>query len=181
MYGLVNKAMKELVVGAHGEATWRRICAEAGYADTEFNSMHQYADALTYDLVGAASKVLDTPAEALLEQFGEFWTDFAQNTDFARLMKFGGRTLLEFVQNLDHMHAKIKFSLPELTPPSFRCTDVTERGFRLHYYSNRPGLTPLVIGMIKGIAKMHRTPIEIQLDKGKGNGQDHDEFVVTYV
>src|SRR5690606_19174012 len=104
----------------------------------------------------------------------------AQNTDFARLMKFGGRTLLEFVQNLDNMHAKIKFSLPDLTPPSFRCTDVTERGFRLHYYSTRYGLAPLVIGMIKGVARMHSTPIEIRRDKCRENGHDHDEFIVTY-
>jgi hypothetical protein len=180
MYGLVNKAMKELVVGAHGDATWRRICTEAGYADTEFNGMHQYPDSLTYDLVGAASKVLDAPAEALLEQFGEYWTDFAQNTDFGRLMKFGGHTLVEFAQNLDNMHAKIKFSLPELTPPSFRCTDITDRGFRLHYYSVRPGLAPLVIGMIKGVARMHRTPIEIRRDKTREEGHDHDEFVITY-
>jgi hypothetical protein len=180
MYGLVNKAMRELVVKAHGEPVWRKICAEAGYADTEFNSMHQYPDALTYQLVGAASKVLDTPAETLLETFGEYWTDFAQSTDFGRLMKFAGRTLLEFVQNLDQMHAKIKFSLPDLTPPSFRCSDVSEKGFRLHYYSTRQGLAPLVIGMIKGVAKMHRTPITIRRDKGRDEGLDHDEFVVTY-
>jgi hypothetical protein len=143
--------------------------------------MQQCPDALTYDLVGAASKILAVPAEMLLERFGESWTDFAQNTDFAQLMKFGGRTFLEFAQNLDLMHAKIKFSLPELTPPSFRCTEVSGRGFRIHYYSTRPGLAPLAIGMFKGVAKMYRTPIDIRIDKSRAAGQDHDEFVVTYV
>lgn len=180
MYGLVNQAMRQLIVGAHGEGVWERICGDAGASETEFNTMHQYPDTLTYNLVGAASKVLDTPAEALLEQFGEYWTDFAQNTDFGRLMKFGGRSLLEFAQNLDHMHAKIKFSLPELTPPSFRCTDITDSGFRLHYYSPRAGLAPLVVGMIKGIARMHATPIRISHDRARDGGHDHDEFLVTY-
>jgi hypothetical protein len=172
--------MKQMVVGAHGEDTWRQICAEAGVSDTEFNAMHQYADAVTYNLVGAASNVLGAPAETLLEQFGEYWTDFAQNTDFARLIKFGGRSLVDFAQNLDTMHAKIKVSLPELTPPSFRCTDITDRGFRLHYYSPRAGLAPLVIGMFKGIAKLYATPIQMRHDRTRDGGHDHDEFVVTY-
>lgn len=181
MYGMINQAVRELVVGNHGEPTWRKICAEAGLADTEFNSMRQYADSVTYDLVGAASKVLNTPPAALLEQFGEFWTDFARNTDFARLMKFGGNTLVEFVQNLDHMHAKIKSSLPQLVPPSFRCTDVTNAGFRLHYYSTRPGLVPLVIGMMKGMARLYEQRIEIEIDKTREQGHDHDVLVVRYV
>lgn len=180
MYGLVNQAVKRLIVGTHGEETWRQICGSAGVSDTEFNTMHQYPDALTYDLVGAASKVLGTPADTLLEQFGEYWTDFAQHTDFARLMKFGGRSLVEFAQNLDNMHAKIKVSLPELTPPSFRCTDITDRGFRLHYYSPRAGLAPLVMGMFKGLAKLYSTPIQIRHDRARADGHDHDEFIVTY-
>jgi hypothetical protein len=180
MYGLVNQAMRELVVGTHGETVWRRICEDAGVSETEFNTMHQYPDAMTYGLVGAASKVLDTPAETLLEKFGEHWTDFAQSTDFARLMRLGGRSLLEFAQNLDHMHAKIKVSLPELTPPSFRCTDVTDGGFRLHYYSPRAGLASLVVGMMKGMAKLYATPVQIRHDRTRAAGHDHDEFVITY-
>jgi hypothetical protein len=180
MYGLVNQAMREQVVGAHGESVWRKICEEAGVDSGTFNTMHQYDDALTYNLVGAASKVLGVPAGTLLEQFGEYWTDWAQKTDFGRLMKFAGRSLVEFAQNLDNMHAKIKFSLPELTPPSFRCTDVTERGFRLHYYSKRAGLAPLVVGMMKGLAKIYKTKVEIQEDKSRTAGHDHEEFVITY-
>jgi hypothetical protein len=180
MYGMINQAVRELVVTNHGEPTWRQICTEAGLSDTEFNSMHTYPDSVTYDLVGAASKVLNTPAEKLLETFGEFWTDFARNTDFARLMKFGGNSLLEFAQNLDQMHAKIKFSLPKLVPPSFRCTDVTDRGFRLHYYSSRSGLVPLVVGMFKGMARLYQQPVDIAIDKTREQGHDHDELIISY-
>jgi hypothetical protein len=180
MYGMINQAVRELVVSNHGEPTWQKICAEAGLSETEFNSMRHYDDSVTYGLVGAASKVLNTPAAQLLEAFGEFWTDFARNTDFARLMKFGGNSLLEFAQNLDQMHAKIKFSLPQLVPPSFRCTDITDKGFRLHYYSTRPGLVPLVIGMFKGMARIYRQRIDIKVDKTREQGHDHDELVVRY-
>jgi len=180
MYGLVNQAMKELVIDAHGETTWRRICDEAGVGDGDFRTMHAYPDAVTVGLVGAASRILDVPAPTLLEQFGTYWVGFAKTTDFAMLMRFAGSSFLEFVQNLDLMHAKIKLSLPELTPPSFRCTEVTESGFRLHYYSSRQGLAPLVVGMMKGVADLFGTRIEMRHDRVAGAGQDHDEFVITY-
>jgi hypothetical protein len=65
-------------------------------------------------------------------------------------------------------------------PPSFRCTDVSDGGFRLHYYSTRPGLVPLVIGMIKGMARMYRQKIDIRVDKTREQGHDHDELVIRY-
>jgi len=33
-------------------------------------------------------------------------------------------------------------------PPSFRVTDVSDTSARLHYYSKRPGLGPVVMGMV---------------------------------
>ena len=181
MYGMINQAVRKLVVENHGEPVWQKICAEAGLTETDFSSMQKYPDEVTYKLVGAASKVLNTPAEQVLEAFGEYWTDFAKQTSFARLLQFGGRTMQEFVSNLDQMHAKIKFSLPDLEPPMFRATDVTPDGFRLHYHSKRPGLAPVVIGMMKGVAKIYGTGIDMKLVRGKADGHDHDEFSVTYV
>jgi hypothetical protein len=78
------------------------------------------------------------------------------------------------------MHAKIKLSLPDLEPPSFRVSEVTPGGFRLHYFSKRPGLTPLVMGMLKGVARMYGTTIDMRLDRARAQGHDHDEFVVVY-
>lgn len=181
MYGMINEAVRKLVVTRHGEPTWIRICKEAGVNETDFGSLQEYPDEITYKLVGAASKVLGLPAGTVLEIFGEYWTDFAQETSFARLMKFGGHTLQEFISNLDQMHAKIKLSLPNLEPPSFRVTDHDATGFRLHYRSKREGLAPLVVGMLKGMARMHKTPIEVRVDRARADGHDHDEFVVRYV
>jgi hypothetical protein len=79
------------------------------------------------------------------------------------------------------MHAKIKVSLPELEPPMFRATDITASGFRLHYYSKRPGLAPVVVGMMKGVAKLYGRTIDMRLDRPRGEGRDHDEFSVIYV
>lgn len=181
MYGMVNQAVRELVLNNHGQEVWDKIRSEANVIETEFHSLHIYPDEMTYRLVMAASKVLDTPPEVILVSFGETWTDFASRTSFSRLIRFGGRTFLEFVQNLDQMHTKIKITLPELVPPSFRTSDVTDEGMRLHYYSYRPGLAPFVQGILIGLAKIYAIKIDIRLDKSRADGHDHDEFIIRYI
>ena len=70
---------------------------------------------------------------------------------------------------------------PDKRYPALVATDVTPDGFRLHYYSKRPGLAPVVVGMMKGVAKIYGTGIDMKLVRGKSDGHDHDEFSVTYV
>ena len=180
MYGMINQAIEKLVREQHGADAWVTICREAGIEDSDFISLHHYPDEVTYRLVGAASNVLGTPPEEVLEAFGESWTDYAKETTFAGLMKFAGRTFPEFVSSLDQMHAKIKFSLPDLEPPSFRVSEMQEDSFRLHYYSSRNGLAPLVVGMMHGVGKIYGITVDMQLDRSKADGHDHDEFIVRY-
>ncbi len=70
MYGLVNKAIHDMVVGNFGEAAWNRIRQRAGIEDEVFVAMEPYDDALTYRLVRAASEQLGAPADDRLEAFG---------------------------------------------------------------------------------------------------------------
>lgn len=181
MYGMINQAIEKLVCDEHGAATWNTICREARIEDRDFVSLQHYPDEVTFRLVGAASTVLGVPAEKVLEVFGESWTDYAKETAFAGLMKFAGRTFPEFVASLDQMHAKIKFSLPDLQPPSFRVTDMRDDSFRLHYYSSRQGLAPLVVGMMKGVGKIYDVSVDMHLESSRADGHDHDEFIVRYV
>jgi hypothetical protein len=180
MYGMINEAVRKLVIDNHGETAWERICAEAKLDDSDFSTLQKYPDEVTYKLVGAATKVLGASPEAILETFGEYWTDYAGETSFSRLLRFGGRTFEEFVSNLDQMHAKIKLSLPDLDPPSFRISDTGPGRFRLHYHSKRPGLAPLVKGMLRGVAKIYNINVDARLVRSRADGHDHDEFEVTY-
>ena len=131
-------------------------------------------------MAGAASEVLDTPAPAILEAFGEYWTVYSAESTFGHLLDFAGNNLVDFLSNLDHMHARVALSFPALDPPSFKVTDVTDDSLRLHYYSRRDGLAPLAAGMVKGLAKRFSTPVEITLEKAKADGHDHDEFAVRF-
>lgn len=181
MYGLVNKAIKDLVVSRFGEDTWREIRTRAGVPVDSFVSMTQYSDTVTYDLVGAASEILGAPAADILESFGKYWTVYTAQQGYGEYLRHSGSSLVEFLNNLDNLHARVELSFDELRPPSFRVTDATDEGLRLHYHSEREGLAPLVKGLLHGLGELFDTPIEVHHDRARGDGCDHDEFVVRYL
>lgn len=58
--------------------------------------------------------------------------------------------LFFFLQNLDALHDHLGTLYPGMKAPSFRCTERPEDGaLVLHYYSDRPGLEHIVIGIVK--------------------------------
>ena len=55
MYGMVNKAIEDLVRSNFGEDSWNRIKERAGVDEVAFISNEPYPDDVTFRLVGAAS------------------------------------------------------------------------------------------------------------------------------
>ena len=161
MYGLINEAVQGLVTENFGEEAWVKICAKAGLDHAGFVSMQQYPDSVTYDLVGAASSVLGMTPELILETFGRYWVQYVGSQAYGELMDAAGSSLGEFLENLDHMHSRVMISYPNLTPPSFRVQSNTENEIILHYKSDRPGLCPLVVGLLYGLADRFETRIEV--------------------
>jgi hypothetical protein len=153
MYGLVNKAIKDLVVENHGTDTWTRICDEAGFEESDFISMSPYPDKLTYDLVGAASKVLNTDANSILEAFGEYWILYTADQGYGDLLDLSGSSFVEFLGNLDMLHLRINNMMPELKAPLFSTQNETENSVELLYKSHRQGLVPMLKGLIRGLGK----------------------------
>lgn len=176
MYGMVNKAIEGLVTEQFGEETWTRILAEAGVDGAGFIGMDPYPDEVTYALVGAASRVLETPADALLEAFGEYWTRYVGSQGYGSLMALEGRDLGEFLRDLDDMHARISMTMPELNPPAFTVEDGDDGEYILHYYSDRAGLGPMVVGLLRGLLVLKGADGEIRWTDRREDGADHDMF-----
>lgn len=181
MYGLINRAVRGLVTEQFGEEAWGRIRTRAGVEDDDFVSMSSYDDSVTYDLVAAASAELGAPAEAILKSFGEYWVRYTAVEGYGDLLASAGDDLVSFLSNLDQMHARVKLAFPDLKPPRFRVTDADDAGLRLHYYSDRPGLAPLVVGLVDGLAQRFGDEVEIEPGR-EGEGEDeHDVFVVRFL
>ena len=181
MYGLVNRAVEELVCTRFGEATWEAIRIESGVDIEVFVSMEPYPDDMTYKLVNAASKILGIPAETVLITFGEYWTLYTAREGYGELLKMSGNTLPEFLRNLENMHARVGLLYPELQPPSFECTDVNDQGMLLHYRSHREGMAPLVIGLLQGLSKMFAVKLAVEHIQKRPVDGDHDVFQLTYL
>ena len=91
-----------------------------------------------------------------------------------------GHDFVSFVQNLDLLHARVRRSYPDLEPPSFRCTELQEGSFRLHYYSSREGLAPFVIGLIRGLGQLFATRVRVEHISRQVSQADHDVFTIHY-
>ena len=162
MYGLVNKAIKDLVVENHGQEKWEEICTSVGFEESDFISMSPYPDKLTYDLVGAASKILKTDANAILEAFGEYWILYTAEQGYGDLLDLSGSSFTEFLGNLDMLHLRINNMMPELKAPLFSTQNETNNSVELRYKSHRKGLVPMLLGLIKGLGKRFNMVVQIE-------------------
>lgn len=180
MYGMVNKAVEDMVVMHHGEAVWEQIKAKAAVDVEVFMSNEAYPDEITYNLVAAASELLKTPAEQILHGFGEHWVLHTAQEGYGGLMKAAGKTLPEFLKNLPNFHSRVSMIFPRLQPPRFQCAEITDRSLKLHYFSHRQGLAPFVVGLMSGLGKMFNTPVTVRLVEARAEGADHDVFDVTW-
>lgn len=179
MYGMVNKGVQDLIVSQYGDDTWQQVRRTAG-VDQEFVLMHQYPDEMTVRLVAAASAHLQLPPDAILEAFGHHWIKYTAHAGYGDLLRLAGGSFISFLQNLDTLHARVGLTFPHLAPPSFHCTDITPRSAVLHYHSTRDGLAPLVVGLVKGLGQMFRTRVQITQTGRRGDGGDHDVFLIEY-
>ena len=177
---MVNKAIEEMVCANHGEALWESIKERAGVDVEVFVSNEAYDDAITYRLVGAASELTHTPAEQILEAFGEQWVLNAAREGYGAMLDAGGENLRDFLVNLPNFHTRVVMIYPRLQPPEFKVTDVAERSLVLHYNSHRAGLTPFVIGLVRGLGKMFGIPVQVSLLESRERGADHDSFSITW-
>lgn len=162
MYGLVNEAIKGMVLASFDEETWSQIAKEAG-VDEDFISMAAYDDSQTYALVEVASKRLDMPAEEILEAFGKHWIQFTAAEGYGPLVNLLGDSLETFLISLgDDLHGRIASTMPHLRPPDFTATQLSETHFRIGYRSHRQGLVPMVKGLLQGLADKYKREVSIK-------------------
>jgi hypothetical protein len=178
MYGLVNKAIEDLVRNHHGDATWDRIRREAAVDVEVFVSNQAYPDDITYRLIGSASSILDVPAEAILESFGEYWMLFTARTGYGDLLEQSGNDWKDFILNLPNFHTRLGLIFPELQPPVFDCAAAEGDAVRVDYNSRRTGLAPMVVGLLKGIGRLYSTELAVQQIASRAEGESCDSFLV---
>lgn len=180
MHGLVNQGIHDLAVQLGGEQLWADIRAAAAVDVENFIGMDNYADDVTYRLVRGASSVLGISESEVLQAFGKHWIRYTARRGYGPIFDAMGGTLPEFLGNLDAMHARLSLSIPGLRPPSFVCEQCNGRQLRLEYWSDRPGLAPMVLGMLSGLGELFDVTLSVTHSIKQSDGADHDEFMIDH-
>jgi len=48
MYGMIHKAIRDMIKAEHGEEVWKSVLAESGADDGDFLSLRIYADDIAW-------------------------------------------------------------------------------------------------------------------------------------
>ena len=178
MYGMINVAIKELVVTKFGKQKWNEICEEVKLEDDMFQDLQYYPDHTTYQLVAAASKILSLAPDLILKEFGTYWIQYTADVGYGPIMDLFGGDFSSCLKNLNNMHARMGLNMPNLKPPRFELQEIDKSNFVLEYYSSRKGLDSMVTGMILGLATKFKIRAEIK-NLSEDSNQNPQKFQIT--
>ena len=183
---LVNTVYKDgdtyVLIGAASEVLGKFICIPP----------FLYASPLTYLLIFSfwpqiyrfLLVQLGLDPASILEMFGEQFLVWCKESGYAKTLQLLGRSLQDFLTNLDALHDHLSIIYPKMDAPSFRCTEGgSKTEFNLHYYSSRDGLESIVKGIVKSVAReFYGVEVTMNLVKKKGeDGNDHSMFHIKEV
>ncbi|CAI4229274.1 unnamed protein product [Auanema sp. JU1783] len=144
------------MIRKYGEEFWSKVLVRAGFEAGKENIVnHYYSDSDTYLLIDAVSVVSKMPKEQVWEMYGAFLIEYTMEIGWDDLIRSMSPNLKGFLDNLDSLHYFIDHVVykANLRGPSFRCEENKEGNITLHYYTGRPGLYPIVKGVIREAAK----------------------------
>lgn len=180
MYGIVNKAIEELVIENFGAENWEAIKEKSGIDIDMFISNETYDDDITFKLAGAVSEKMGISVSDVLRAFGEWWIMRTGKEKYGYLMESGGSNLKDFLVNLPLFHNRVMMIYPKLTPPEFKISDIEESSLNVHYFSKRVGLQDFVHGLLTGLGKFYGCPVKLELLESRDSGSNHEIFKVSW-
>ena len=180
MYGIVNKAIQDLVIENFEEKKSEIILERSGIKEDFFISSEPYDDAITFKLAVAVSEEMNMTVSQVLIAFGDWWVVRTTTEKYGGLMKSGGTNLREFLMNLPLFHNRVMLIYPKLTPPEFKVSHISEKSINVHYFSKREGLQEFVQGLIQGLGIMFNTPTTIELLQTRLVGDSHEVLKVSW-
>ncbi|CAJ0924632.1 unnamed protein product, partial [Mesorhabditis belari] len=156
MFGFIHESVRQLMLRKYGEEFWQKVLQRAGFESGKENIVnHYYSDADTYVLIDAVSVISKMSREQVWELYGAFLIEYTMEIGWDELMRAMSPNLKGFLDNLDSLHYFIDHVVykANLRGPSFRCEENTDGSITLHYYTGRPGLYPIVKGVLREAAK----------------------------
>jgi hypothetical protein len=117
MHGLINRSLQCYLRDTFGLAKWVAIARDARLGFETFEPMLRYDPALTEVVLDAASRLLNRPRDAILEDYGTYLVSHTNLEPLRRLMRFSGANFGDFLLSLENMKGRGRLALPDLDLP----------------------------------------------------------------
>ena len=170
MYGMVNQAIKQMVLEKHDEATWNVIVNKAKLDVHDFSPYYQYKDEITGTLILTIADHIQVQPQELLESFGEYWIEFARKSEYGLIFDSFASSPVSLIESLNTLHSRTELLFPHLNPPKFSVDHISDGHILVHYSSERDlPLEHFVIGLMKGIFKLFNQPCSVEWLPGTGD------------
>jgi len=168
MYGMIHRAMRQMVQEELGEEAWLALEQKLDIGPTELLTGMVYDDALTLEIVAEAAARFNLSVDQILEAFGQYWVRFAGQGSLSSIMKFTGQNLASFITNLDRLHLAVGSAMPGARLPTFSTLENAPGHLVVEYRSDRVGMEPFVKGLLQGLMDRFNACGEIAVvDRGE--------------
>lgn len=151
MYGMIHRAIREMVIDTAGAPAWEALERELDVGPADMISAVVYPDEHTLTLLGAAAERMGRTVPECLRVFGGHWVRFAGGGAYAGIMDFVSQDFAGFIANLDRMHQAVRVAMPDARVPEFTLLADEGSTVRVGYRSERAGLEPFVEGLLEGL------------------------------
>jgi len=156
MHGLISKAIQSFLSDSYGEALWEEVALRSGLrlrlGPEGFEAMQFYDPALGEAVLAAASQLLATPRESLLEDLGTYLVSNDRLEPLRRLLRFGGVSFTDFLYSLDDLGGRTRLAVPELQLPELTLSEGGPGRFILTCHRCRAGFGHVMVGVLRALA-----------------------------
>ncbi|KAK0401830.1 hypothetical protein QR680_015996 [Steinernema hermaphroditum] len=156
MIGWIHLCVQQMILDKYGADLWQKILSDSGIeANKVYHAKKVYEDKEIYRTIRSISINSDIPVEKIWEMFGEHMVDYAFQNGFDKLLVSMADNIQDFIDNLNAMHFFIlKLYLnTDVRGPAFQSERLDDGTIRLHYFSNREGIYPMVMGLLRQAAR----------------------------
>ena len=182
MHGLMCKAVEGFVKDQHGPAAWAEVRARTGLTIEGFEALRVYDLALAQGVIDATAVVLDRESAALFEDIGHWVCTHPPLEPVRRLIRFTGKTFVNFLYALDEMHDRACMAVPGIDLPRYSLSKDGSGDFEIASTWPAPGGAALLTGMLRAMADDYGTLALIEAGEARFvEGTWHERIHVRVV
>lgn len=170
MIRLVNRAIHAFMLESWGKAAWRAAVQEAGISLRVFDLMLDDPVPETRRVLVSMSARLGRSMDCLLEDFGTYLVAHPSWAPLRRLLRFCGTDFRDFLMSLDDLPERVSLALPDIHLPPMSVELAGPDVFHLRIGGGVPGIGPMMMGALRGMADDYGALVLIEAGKDAGDG-----------